>query len=109
MIAYALRRFRFRRSSRGGLRPLSGGREELGDLHGVQRGALAQVVPDDPEVKAAVVRGVATDAPDEHVVATSGVDREPGEITASRSPPRASSSAKAEARAVLALVGSIGG
>ena len=38
----------------------------------------------------------------------SGVEREPGEITASRSPPRASSSAKAEARAVLALVGSIG-
>ena len=37
----------------------------------------------------------------------SGVEREPGETTACRSPPRASSSTKAEARAVLALVGSI--
>ena len=31
----------------------------------------------------------------------SGVDRDPGETTARRSPPRASSSAKAEASAVL--------
>src|SRR6185369_3310359 len=37
-----------------------------------------------------------------------GVDRDPGEITANRSPDRASSSAKTDARAVLALVGSIG-
>ena len=39
----------------------------------------------------------------------SGVEREPGERTAWRSPQRASSSTKAEARAVLRLVGSIGG
>ena len=39
----------------------------------------------------------------------SGVEREPGEITARRSPQRASSSAKAEARAVLRLVGSMRG
>ena len=39
----------------------------------------------------------------------SGVEREPGETTAWRSPPRASSSTKAEARAVLALVGSMRG
>ena len=39
----------------------------------------------------------------------SGVEREPGETTAWRTPPRASSSTKAEARAVLALVGSIVG
>ena len=37
----------------------------------------------------------------------SGVEREPGEITARRRPQRASSSAKAEARAVLRLVGSM--
>ena len=37
-----------------------------------------------------------------------GVDRDPGETTARVSPPRANSSAKAEARAVLALVGSMG-
>ena len=36
----------------------------------------------------------------------SGVEREPGETTAWRSPQRASSSTKAEASAVLALVGS---
>ena len=39
----------------------------------------------------------------------SGVEREPGERTAWRSPPRASSSAKAEARAVLPFVGSTQG
>ena len=37
----------------------------------------------------------------------SGVEREPGETTARRTPQRASSSTKAEARAVLALVESI--
>jgi hypothetical protein len=37
----------------------------------------------------------------------SGVDREPGETTARRTPQRASSSAIAEARAMLRLVGSI--
>ena len=36
----------------------------------------------------------------------SGVERDPGETTARRSPPRASSSTKAEARAVLPFVGS---
>src|SRR4029077_20389988 len=37
------------------------------------------------------------------------VEREPGETTARRSPQRANSSTKAEARAVLALVGSMVG
>src|SRR4051794_37144093 len=39
----------------------------------------------------------------------SGVEREPGETTACRRPPRASSSTKAEASAVLPLVGSMVG
>src|SRR4029453_18572875 len=38
----------------------------------------------------------------------SGVEREPGESTARRTPQRASSSTRAEASAVLRLVGSIG-
>ena len=42
--------------------------QELGDLDGVGRGALAQVVADDPQVEAAVVRGVAADAADEDLV-----------------------------------------
>jgi hypothetical protein len=43
-----------------------------------------------------------------HSATASGVEREPGETTAWRIPQRASSSTKAEASAVLALVGSIG-
>ena len=49
--------------------------EQLGDLDGVGRGALAQVVGDDPEVERALVAGVAADAADEDVVAAGGVDR----------------------------------
>ncbi len=43
--------------------------QQLGDLHGVGGGALAQVVGDDPEVEGALVAGVAADAADEDVVA----------------------------------------
>ena len=49
--------------------------EQLGDLDGVGRGALAQVVGDDPEVERALVAGVAADAADEDVVVARGVDR----------------------------------
>src|ERR687891_2603771 len=48
--------------------------QQLGDLDGVGGGALAEVVANDPEVQAAVVRGVTADAADEHVVAAGGVD-----------------------------------
>ena len=50
--------------------------EELGDLDGVRGRALAQVVADDPEVQAALVRGVAADPADEHLVAARRVGRE---------------------------------
>ena len=43
--------------------------QQLGELHGVRGGALAQVVGDDPHVQRALVAGVAADAPDEHLVA----------------------------------------
>ena len=43
--------------------------QQLGELDGVGGRALAQVVAHDPEVEAALVRGVAAYAPDEHVVA----------------------------------------
>ena len=50
--------------------------QQLSHLDRVQRGALAQVVGDDPQVECALVPGVAADAPDEHVVLAGGVDRE---------------------------------
>ena len=49
--------------------------QQLGDLHGVRRRALAQVVGDDPEVEGALVAGVAADAADEDVVLAGGLDR----------------------------------
>ena len=49
--------------------------QQLGQLDGVGGRALAQVVAHDPEVQAALVRGVAADAPDQHVVAAGGVER----------------------------------
>ena len=42
---------------------------QLGDLHGVRRGALAQVVRDYPEREALRPAEVAADAADEHLVA----------------------------------------
>src|SRR3954447_4048862 len=50
--------------------------KQLGDLHRVGRGALAKVVADHPEVEAALVRGVAPNPPDEHLIAASGRDRQ---------------------------------
>ena len=49
--------------------------QELGNLHGVGRGALAQVVAGEPEVEGALLVGVAADAADEDVVAAGGVER----------------------------------
>ena len=51
-------------------------RQQLGHLHRVGGGSLAQVVADDPEVEAALVRGVAADAADQHIVAALDVDRQ---------------------------------
>ena len=42
--------------------------EQLGDLHGVRRRALAQVVGDDPQRERVRIAEVAADAADEHVV-----------------------------------------
>src|SRR5205823_13619478 len=50
--------------------------QELGQLDGVRGGALAEVVAHDPEVEAALVRGVAPDAADQHVVTPGRVDRQ---------------------------------
>ena len=50
--------------------------EQLRDLDGVGRGALSQVVPDDPHVQAAFVRGIASHAADEHLVAAGRLARE---------------------------------
>ena len=50
--------------------------EQLGELHGIRRRALAQVVGDDPQIERALVAGVAADPPDEHVVAAARVDRQ---------------------------------
>ena len=50
--------------------------QQLGHLDRVGGGALAEVVADDPEVEAALVRGVAADAPHEHVVAPGRVERQ---------------------------------
>ena len=58
--------------------------EQLGDLDGVGRGALAQVVADDPEVEAALVRGVAADPADQHLVAPGGVGGERVDAVAGR-------------------------
>ena len=74
-------------SSRSGIRagaPDGGGpdpvalAEDLGDLDGVGRGALAQVVRDDPEGEPAAVRDrhVAPDPPDEDLVAPGGLGRQ---------------------------------
>src|SRR5262245_63699894 len=46
--------------------------QHLGDLHRVGRGALAEVVGDDPQVQAVGDRRVAADAPDEDLVAALG-------------------------------------
>ena len=43
--------------------------QDFGDLHRVGRGALEQVVADDPHLQAALVRGVAAQAADEDLVA----------------------------------------
>src|SRR5258708_16178154 len=48
--------------------------ERLGQLHGVRRRALAEVVGDDPQVERAVVALVVADAPDEDLVAAGGVE-----------------------------------
>ena len=49
--------------------------QQLGHLHRVGGRALAQVVAHDPEVEAALVRRVAADPADQHVVAARGVER----------------------------------
>ena len=49
--------------------------EQLRQLHGVRRGALAQVVGDDPEVERALVAGVAANPADQDLVAAGGLDR----------------------------------
>src|SRR3954468_18106772 len=48
--------------------------EQLGELHRVGGGALSEVVAHDPQVQAALVRGVAADAAHQHLVAAGGVD-----------------------------------
>ena len=58
--------------------------EQLSDLDGVRRRALAQVVADDPEVETALVRGVAPDPADEHLVAPGDVGGERIEALARR-------------------------
>jgi len=50
--------------------------QQLGELHGVGGGALAQVVGDYPHVEGALVAAVAANAPDEHPVLAAGVDCE---------------------------------
>src|SRR5687767_15595569 len=58
-------------AARGGLRAAGGGpraEDLLGDLDGVQRGALAQLVAGAPEVEPVLVRGVAADAAHQDVV-----------------------------------------
>src|SRR5207302_8966710 len=49
--------------------------QELGQLHGVRRRPLAQVVRDHPHVEAALVRRVAANAADEDIVPPSCLDR----------------------------------
>src|SRR5919199_5590885 len=49
--------------------------EELRELDGVRGGALSEVVSHDPEIQAALVRGVAPDAADQHLVPPGGFDR----------------------------------
>ena len=43
--------------------------QQLGDLDGIGGGPLAEVVADNPEVEAALVRGIAADATDQDLVA----------------------------------------
>ena len=50
--------------------------QELSKLESVGCRALAQVVADDPHVQALIVRGIAADAADEHVVASGHVGRQ---------------------------------
>ncbi|SOO23411.1 hypothetical protein XFF6991_280070 [Xanthomonas phaseoli pv. phaseoli] len=47
--------------------------DQFGQLHGVERGALADVVGDDPQVQATRVREVFADATDEHRILAGGV------------------------------------
>src|SRR4051812_31610396 len=51
-------------------------RDQLRELHGVRRRALAQVVAHDEEVEAALVRGIAPYPPDQHLVAPRRLDSE---------------------------------
>ena len=57
--------------------------QHLGDLHGVERGALAQIVGDAPKAQPVRNRQIATDAADEHGILAGGLDgvvkkRDPG-------------------------------
>src|SRR5207249_1433059 len=61
--------------SRGGWESRSGGNEMFGDLHGVQRGALAQVVAHREEQQRVVVEAWLANTPDEHVVDPGSIER----------------------------------
>src|SRR3954452_12643893 len=49
--------------------------QDLGDLHGVRRRALEQVVADDPHLQPARMRRIAPQTPDEDLVAAGGRQR----------------------------------
>src|SRR5881397_2790247 len=49
--------------------------EQLGDLHGIERGALAEIVADDPQAEPVLDRRIFTDPADEGRIVADAFDR----------------------------------